>query len=90
MESGQTRRLWQYCPHRKLPLSMGRIKGKVAAGAKAAFEEDRAIVRAVHLGMKHKTTPTTGLLLDAAATRFRKGLAELVAQEQAQGEAKVG
>jgi hypothetical protein len=41
----------------------------------------------VHLGMKHKTTPTTGLLLDAAASRFRKGLAELIAREQATNEA---
>jgi phenylpropionate dioxygenase-like ring-hydroxylating dioxygenase large terminal subunit len=63
------------------------ITRKVAAGAKAAFEEDRAILRAVHLGMKHKTTPTTGLLLDAAASRFRKGLAELIAREQATNEA---
>ena len=44
---------------------------------------DLAVLRAVHLGMKHKTTPTTVLLLDAAASRFRKGLAELIAQEEA-------
>jgi hypothetical protein len=33
--------------------------------------------------MKNKTTPTTGLLLDMAANRFRKGLAELIALEAA-------
>ncbi|MEO8546391.1 MAG: aromatic ring-hydroxylating dioxygenase subunit alpha, partial [Burkholderiaceae bacterium] len=60
------------------------ITRKVAAGAKAAFEEDRAILRAVHQGMKHKTTPNTGLLLDAAASRFRKGLADLIARENTQ------
>ena len=59
------------------------ITRRVAAGAKAAFEEDRVILEAVHLGMKHKTTPTTGLLLDAAASRFRKGLAELISRENA-------
>ena len=64
------------------------ITRKVAAGAKAAFEEDRAILEAVHLGMKHKTTPTTGLLLDAAANRFRKGLDALIAQEEAQAQAR--
>lgn len=53
-----------------------------AAGARAAFEEDRVILEAVHRGMKNKTTQTTGLLLDAAASRFRKGLADLIAREQ--------
>ena len=54
-----------------------------AAGARAAFEEDRIILEAVHRGMKNKSTQTTGLLLDAAASRFRKGLADLIAREQA-------
>ena len=31
--------------------------------------------------MKHKTTPTTGLLLDVAASRFRQGLARLITVE---------
>ena len=31
--------------------------------------------------MKHKTTPTTGLLLDAAGGRFRQGLARLIGLE---------
>ena len=31
--------------------------------------------------MKHKTTPITGLLLDVAASRFRTGLARLIAIE---------
>ena len=59
------------------------ITQRNATGAKAAFEEDRVILEAVHRGMKAKTTPTTGLLLDAAASRFRKGLAERIAAEQA-------
>jgi len=59
------------------------ITERNAAGARMAFEEDRLILEAVHLGMKNKTTPTTGLLLDMAANRFRKGLAELIALETA-------
>lgn len=66
------------------------ITRRVAAGARSAFEEDRAILEAVHLGMKHKTTPTTGLMLDAAASRFRKGLAELIAKENAGVAASAG
>ncbi len=72
---------YYWLQHRNTDPHDDEITRKVAAGAKAAFEEDRAILRAVHLGMKHKTTPTTGLLLDAAATRFRKGLAERIARE---------
>ena len=59
------------------------ITQRNAAGARAAFEEDRTILEAVQLGMKNKTSPTTGLLLDAAANRFRKGLADLIASETA-------
>ena len=59
------------------------ITRRNAAGAKAAFEEDRVILEAVHKGMKNRSTQTTGLLLDAAANRFRKGLDELIAREQA-------
>ena len=57
------------------------ITQRNASGAKAGFEEDRLILEAMHQGMKHKTTPTTGLLLDAAASRFRQGLARLIAVE---------
>ncbi len=76
--------------HRNTDPHDEEITRKVAAGAKAAFEEDRAILEAVHLGMRHKTTPTTGLLLDAAATRFRKGLADRIAQENGTARALVG
>jgi hypothetical protein len=37
--------------------------------------------------MKNKTTPNTGLLLDVAANRFRKGLSELIAKEIAESQA---
>lgn len=57
------------------------ITRRVAAGARAAFEEDRVILEAVHQGMKHQVTQSTGLMLDAAATRFRRGLSQRIAQE---------
>ena len=63
------------------------ITARNAAGARAAFLEDRVILEAVHQGMKNKTGKTTGLLLDAAANRFRKGLADLIALEAAAQEA---
>ena len=52
-----------------------------AAGAKAAFEEDKVVLEAVHRGMKNRSTQTTGLLLDAAANRFRAGLTALIEAE---------
>jgi len=75
--------MYFWLQHRNTDPHDADITRRVAAGAKAAFEEDRVILQAVHLGMKNKSTQTTGLLLDAAANRFRKGLAELIAQESA-------
>ena len=72
---------YYWLQHRNTDPHDDAITRKVAAGAKSAFEEDRAILTAVHRGMKNKTTPNTGLLLDAAASRFRKGLMERIAQE---------
>jgi hypothetical protein len=39
------------------------------------------VLEAVHRGMKNRSTQTTGLLLDAAANRFRAGLAALIEAE---------
>jgi hypothetical protein len=37
--------------------------------------------------MKNRSSQTTGLLLDAAATRFRRGLAERIQREAAEAPA---
>ena len=73
--------LYFWLQHRNTDPQDEGITQRNASGAKAAFEEDRLILEAVHQGMKHRTTPTTGLLLDAAASRFRQGLARLIALE---------
>ena len=75
--------LYFWLQHRNTDAQDEDITARVAAGARVAFEEDRAILEAVHKGMKHKTGKTTGLLLDAAANRFRKGLSERMAAEAA-------
>ena len=69
--------------HRNTDIDDDELTRRIAAGARAAFEEDRAVLEAVHQGMNQRATPPTGLLLDAAANRFRKGLAERMAQEEA-------
>jgi phenylpropionate dioxygenase-like ring-hydroxylating dioxygenase large terminal subunit len=57
------------------------ISEKMNAGARMAFEEDRAVLVAVHEGMKHKKTPNIDLGLDAGAKLFRLQLQRLMDQE---------
>lgn len=57
------------------------ITRRNADGARGAFEEDRLVLEAVHRGLQRSTTPTTGLLLDVAANRFRKELADRIRRE---------
>lgn len=76
--------LYFWLQHRNTDPQDEEITRRNAAGARAAFEEDRVVLEAVHLGMKHRTTPTTGLMLDRAANQFRKGLEELIARERSE------
>ncbi len=46
-----------------------------------AFEEDRAILQAVHKGMANKQTPNLDLSLDRGPLHFRRRLAQLTAAE---------
>lgn len=75
--------LYFWLQHRNTDPHDADITRRAAVGAKAAFEEDRVILEAVHKGMKNRSTQTTGLLLDAAANRFRKRLAEMIVAESA-------
>ena len=68
--------------HRNTDIADAALTERIAAGARLAFEEDRAVLEAVHRGMKRRTTPTTGLLLDEAARRFRQGLAARIGAER--------
>ena len=74
--------LYFWLQHRNTDPQDDAITQRNALGARTAFEEDRVILEAVHIGMKNKTTRTTGLMLDAAAGKFRKALGEMIAREQ--------
>jgi phenylpropionate dioxygenase-like ring-hydroxylating dioxygenase large terminal subunit len=76
--------LYFWLQHRNTDPHDEDITRRNAAGARTAFEEDRVVLEAVHLGMKRKSTPTTGLMLDRAANQFRRGLDALIAREQGQ------
>ncbi len=58
------------------------ITNKIAAGARAAFEEDREILEAVHVGMENATTPNITLGVDAAAVQFRRALHKKIEAEK--------
>jgi vanillate O-demethylase monooxygenase subunit len=79
IDENHTRYFW--LQHRNTDADDEALTLRIAAGAKAAFEEDKVVLEAVHRGMKNRTTQTTGLLLDAAATRFRAGLTALIEAE---------
>ena len=75
--------LYFWLQHRNTDAHDQALTERIAAGAKAAFEEDRVVLEAVHQGMKSPRTPNIGLLLDTGASRFRKALAERIAAEEA-------
>lgn len=74
--------MYFWLQHRNTDPGNEEITLRNAQGARSAFEEDRVILEAVHIGMKNKTTRTAGLMLDAAAGKFRKTLGDMIAREQ--------
>jgi vanillate O-demethylase monooxygenase subunit len=74
-----------YCwlQHRNTDPADDEIASRIAAGARAAFEEDRRVLEAVHRGMADKSTPNINLALDAGALRFRRELQALIERERA-------
>jgi phenylpropionate dioxygenase-like ring-hydroxylating dioxygenase large terminal subunit len=48
-----------------------------------AFEEDRAVLAAVHRGMRDKRTPNIDLAIDLGPLRFRRALAQMIEEENA-------
>jgi vanillate O-demethylase monooxygenase subunit len=83
IDADTTRYFW--LQHRNTDPLNADITQRIAAAAKSAFEEDRLVLEAVHQGMKNRRTPTTGLMLDAAASRFRRTLAAKIAAESPPG-----
>ncbi len=80
VDEDNTRYVW--LQHRNTDPHDDEITQKIAAGARAAFEEDREILEAVHLGMKNAATPNISLGVDAAAVQFRRALHKRIEAEQ--------
>ncbi|MEP9398914.1 aromatic ring-hydroxylating dioxygenase subunit alpha [Mesorhizobium sp. KR2-14] len=59
------------------------VSRQFAASVRGAFEEDRAVLNAVHKGMKNMRTPNLDLKIDVGPLRFRRNLGQLIAAESA-------
>jgi vanillate O-demethylase monooxygenase subunit len=59
------------------------VSRRFDASVRAAFEEDRVILEAVHRGIAHERTPHLNLPIDAGPLRFRRRVAEMIEAEQA-------
>lgn len=59
------------------------VSRRFAASVRAAFEEDKAVLQAVHRGMAARATPNIDLGSDQGPLRFRRRLAQMIAAEQA-------
>jgi phenylpropionate dioxygenase-like ring-hydroxylating dioxygenase large terminal subunit len=68
--------------HRNTDPQDEAISQTMNEGARMAFEEDKAVLEAVQVGMDNKRTPNLDLALDAGALRFRKLLSSRIAAEQ--------
>ena len=63
------------------------VSRQFAASVRGAFEEDRAVLNAVHKGMKNMRTPNLDLKIDVGPLRFRRNLGQLIAAESADKQA---
>lgn len=60
------------------------VSRQFATSVRGAFDEDRAVLNAVHKGMANKRTPNLDLKIDVGPLRFRRNLAKLIASESQQ------
>ena len=79
IDEDRTRYFW--FQHRNTDPGDEEVSRKMNAGAYMAFEEDRAVLEKVHLGMKYEVTPHIDLGLDAGAKQFRLMLSRQIEAE---------
>jgi len=78
----EDRSAYYWFQHYNTDVDNAEVSERINNGAIMAFEEDRVVLEAVHLGMKSKTTRNLNLGLDAGSLRFRKLLDKAIAAEQ--------
>ena len=80
VDADRTRYFW--FQHRNTKPHDRAVSEKMNAGARMAFEEDKAILEEVHRGMKEAATPHIDLGLDAGAKQFRLKMQRLIDAER--------
>lgn len=81
VDAGQTRYFWFQLRNR-LPEDTA-LSQLMDEGVRAAFEEDRAVLTAVHRGFAEQQTAHVDLASDRAPLQFRRGLERLIVSERA-------
>ena len=85
VDAHNTQYIW--FQHRNTDPHDKAISEKMNAGALMAFNEDKAILEAVHKGMEAMVTPHIDLGLDLGAKTFRQKLNRLIEEEAQSAEA---
>ncbi len=57
------------------------LSAMMSEDVRGAFEEDRAVLDQVQIGLDTKTSPTIDLGIDAGQLRFRRQLEAMIAEE---------
>ena len=77
----EDRSLYHWVQHRNSAPDDAERSARMFEGATQAFLEDKAVLEAVHQGMKTRQTPYLNLGLDAGAMRFRAMVSKRIAAE---------
>lgn len=80
VNEGETRYYWFQL--RNIRPKDEELSKLMAADVRGAFEEDRAILNEVQIGMNSKTSPHIDLSIDAGQLRFRRQLEAMIAEER--------
>jgi len=82
VDENQTKYYWFQI--RNFAPNDAEVSAQFAKSVRGAFDEDRAVLTAVHQGLTNKRTPNLDLKIDVGPMRFRRNLAKLIEAEQAQ------
>jgi len=78
----EDRSTYYWFQHYNTDANDAAVARRLNEGAIMAFNEDREILEAVHVGMKSRVTPNLNLGIDAGSMRYRRILEKAIAAEQ--------
>jgi phenylpropionate dioxygenase-like ring-hydroxylating dioxygenase large terminal subunit len=81
VDENQTRYFWFQV--RNFAPDAAAVSEAMTREVRTIFAEDQAVLRAVHEGFAHKTSPNIDIAIDTAPLRFRRRLSQLISAEHA-------